>query len=119
MFKAYKYLFYRIYSWNLRIWGKSDAPEYNTIVGLTVLVLFNIICIISLLEILLKVIIFKPNEIPIIYYLLIFTIMYGINYFIFIFKKRYEKIVKEFKNEPSKKRNRNTEAGKVGLSSQK
>lgn len=41
LFRAYKYFYYRIYSWNLRTWGESDAPHFNALLGISFLIYLN------------------------------------------------------------------------------
>ena len=48
--KAHKYLYYRIYSWNLRTWSESDGPEYNALFGMSFLALLNIVSILTTIE---------------------------------------------------------------------
>lgn len=45
--KAYEYVYYRLYSWDLRIGGESWAPEWYALAQISVLIFLNVI---SLLE---------------------------------------------------------------------
>jgi hypothetical protein len=43
--RAYKYLYYRIYSWNLRKWGESDLPQFSALFFVLIFVFLNLMCI--------------------------------------------------------------------------
>lgn len=47
--RAYRYIYYRIYAWNLRTWGKQDLPQFNTCLGLAFLSLLNLLSFLLLL----------------------------------------------------------------------
>jgi hypothetical protein len=52
MLSAYKYLYYRIYAWNLRLWGESDMPHYNALFGVSFLLFLNIMSAFTLVDLL-------------------------------------------------------------------
>ena len=48
--RMYRYLFFRIYRWGLRVHGPEDVPEFNAILGLSVLALMNVLNILMAAE---------------------------------------------------------------------
>ena len=49
--RAYRYLYFRIYSWNLRVWGESDLPQLNALFGVSFLICLNVLSLITLTEV--------------------------------------------------------------------
>ena len=105
IWKAYKYFYYRIYSWNLKTWGKNDIPQLNAMLGMAFLSYMNLL----LLAIIINIIFnlnsnLFPSKTPKITIAIMMMIWIGINIFIFLYKKKYKKIAQEFKNEKHKTR---------------
>ena len=50
-YRGYKYLYYRIYAWNLRTWGESDLPQYNALFGVSFLIFLNIMSFLTAIEV--------------------------------------------------------------------
>ncbi len=48
--RMYRYLFFRIYRWGLRVHGPEDVPEFNAILGLSVLAVMNVLNILMAAE---------------------------------------------------------------------
>ena len=42
MARLYRYIYFRIFSWNLRTWGEGDLPQFNACLGLSGLTLLNL-----------------------------------------------------------------------------
>ena len=80
MLKLYKYIFYRIYSWNLKTWGKKDTPEWNAVIGVSFMMFINLFFLALLYE-------FVGNEEFIIentpkkIIILIMLVLFGLNYY--------------------------------------
>lgn len=104
--KLFKYLYYRLYSWNLKKWGVQDAPQWNALFGVSFMICLNIGIIGVILEIIGFNIFFEPT--PIIEILIVANIILGIGYFRFLFRKKYKLIEKEYKNESQEQRKRGT-----------
>ena len=51
MLEFFRYLYYRLYSWNLKKWGESDMPQYNALLGITFMMALNLLFCIYLLEV--------------------------------------------------------------------
>ena len=100
IWKAYKYLYYRIYRWNRDMWkGFSDGPEYNALLGVFILLLFNISAVISFVGSLFE---YKsvfdpgpPKSLVVVFNLISLTILY----FLFVSNSKYKQIEKEFSTE--------------------
>ncbi len=107
MMKLYRYLYYRLYSWNLKTWGEKDLPQWNALFGVSFMMFLNL----SLLGLLLQFLgvnIFLRYELPKKELIIIMLSLFVINYFLFIHKSNYRSIVKELKKEPLEKRKTNT-----------
>ena len=106
VFNAYKYLYYRIYSWNLQTWGKSDVPHFNALLGLTFLVFLNIYALLMIVELLTEYSFFNFLGFGIWNAVIIYWAAGVINYFIFLYKGKYKKIAKDFVKESNIKKNK-------------
>jgi len=88
MIKIYYTLFikfHRFYSY----FGEKDLPHFFSMAFLSLLVYFNITAILGLIEIRLYPDFQVRNSIPIL------VSVYGLNYFIFLYKKRYVSIIEK------------------------
>jgi hypothetical protein len=106
MLKLYKYLYYRLYSWNLKTWGKNDLPEWKALTGVSAMMFFNLLLIYNLLE-LFEIRLFARDKISNKITIIVLLILLGFNYFRFLYKKKYELLKKEFASENEGKRSRN------------
>lgn len=105
-YKAYKYLYYRIYAWNLRMWGESDLPKYNTLFGVSLLICFNIMTLATLVEVLVGNHLPDSNVVSI-GLLGIFIAVLLVSYYLLVHNGKYRTIVKEFNREtPVQRRKR-------------
>jgi len=101
IYKAIKYLYYRIYDWNLRAWGESDMPQYNAIIGVSFLMFLNIIGIFIAIEALTgnQYFLFLPKGE---YYAAATCLLLLLfNYFLLVRNGKYLTITEEFKKENS------------------
>jgi hypothetical protein len=106
MLKLYKYLYYRIYSWNLRTWGKNDVPEWNALFGVSFMMFLNLLTIFIILQFW-GIDIFSKYTVPTNLIVIVILMLMGINYYIFLYKKKYKLLEKKFANENTKTKNRN------------
>src|SRR6476661_2690546 len=51
MYRAFTYLYYRIYAWNVRTWGESDVPQFNALFGVSFLVFLNILSVLAAIDV--------------------------------------------------------------------
>lgn len=103
MWKNYKYVFYWLYTWQRKLWGDNDLPEYNAILGMSLSFNMIIYLIIILLELTfgIKVPINKVEKPAILFSGFIILL---IHYFLFIYKRKYVQIDKELNNENAQER---------------
>ena len=107
MIKLYRYLYYRLYTWNLKTWGENDYPHWNALFGVSFMMFLNL----SLIGLLLQffgVNIFLLNELPKREIIIIMLCLFVLNYFSFLHKAHYKTITKELKKETPEKRKTNT-----------
>ena len=107
MMKLFKYLYYRLYSRNLKKWGVNDLPQWNALFGVSFMMFLNL----GLLGLLLQFFglnIFLRNELPKKELVIIMISLFVMNYFLFIHKVNYRSITKELKKESLKQRRLNT-----------
>jgi hypothetical protein len=103
MIKLYKYLYYRLYTWNLRIWGEKDLPQWNAMFGVSFMMFMNICTIGFLLEVFGFIKIFD-RQIPKIIVIIVMLIIFIVNYFQYIHNRGYNTITAEYKNEAVKRK---------------
>jgi len=107
MIKMFRYLYYRLYSWNLKTWGENDLPQWNALFGVSFMMFLNL-GLFGLLLQLFGVNIFLRNELPKKELVIIMLGLFVLNYFLFIHKGNYRSITKELKKESPQKRRTNT-----------
>jgi hypothetical protein len=106
LFNAYKYLYYRIYSSNLRDWGEKQQPQFNAMLVVSFLIYLNIYVLLIGIEMVTGFSILEQVGFSKIEAIVGGTVIGIINYFIFLHKDKYKQIAKLFKKE--------TEAEKKG-----
>jgi hypothetical protein len=106
MLKAYQYIYYRLYTWNRKLWGDSDAPEYNAAIGMSIMLFCNFMSLNIVFNLLTDKFIAPPG-LPKIYAILGGLILYVLHYITFLYNKKYLGIVRNFQSEDEKKRKRN------------
>jgi len=103
----FKYLYYRIYSWNHKKWGENDLPQWNALFGVSFMMFLNICFLCEILQFS-GIIIFLQNETPKKEIAFIMLGLFVVNYFLFIHKNKYISITKNFMKESPEKRKSNT-----------
>ena len=104
MLKLYKYLYYRLYAWNLRTWGESDMPQFNAMLGVSFMMGLNFSVVLGIFDIMGFKTLAGDN--PKMGLVLMVTLIV-VNYFWLVSRGRYLQIAKEYKAEPKKKRTKN------------
>src|SRR5712692_10392651 len=101
-YTAYKYLYYRIYAWNLRMWGESDLPQFNALFGVSALILMNIITLVTAFEV------FTGQRLSLSRAGVIGggLALIAIGYFLLVHGGKYRKIAKEFDKETQSQRSK-------------
>ena len=106
MIKLYEYLYYRLYQWQLKLYGKEDVPEYTALLGVALIMGLHSFTLYAYMVNSLIHLDYLDSfiTIPTIFIIGIFFIFIAINYPWFIYKNRYLKIVKKYENENKRKR---------------
>lgn len=106
LFKAYKYLYYKLYHWNLSMHGKSDIPEFNAMLITGLLVFMNVFSIPAFIEALTGYHVLSYFDLPEVLLWVIVIGYMGVNYFTLYSHERYKKIIKEFEAEGAEQKRR-------------
>ena len=103
LLRAYKYLYYRIYAWNLRTWGESDMPQFNALFAVSFLIFMNLISCLVAIEVCSGRHVTLSGLATIATGLTIITI----GYCLVVHNRKYQKMAKEFSSEtPAQRRRR-------------
>ena len=105
--KLYRYLYYRLYTWNLKTWGEKDLPQWNALFGVSFMMGLNLGTIAGIIDMIGVVNIFvenpPKNEIILFAFVILFT-----NYFWLLHNGKYKQIAKDYRNETKNKKLLNT-----------
>jgi hypothetical protein len=104
MMNFYKYLYYRLYSWNLKTWGESDFPQGNAHLGVSFMMGLNLWIIPWILDLVGFIDVDKISNKEAV---ALFLTLLFINYFWSLHKRKYKKIAAKYRHEPKGKRRRN------------
>lgn len=102
--KPLEYLYYRIYDWNRKTWGAIDGPQFNALVGVSFLLFLNLYSIVELIGVFLGIELPAVIMSSVTFSVVSFVVIAGINYFVFIYGDRYERIAQKFSGESHEKR---------------
>jgi len=108
IYKGLKYIFYRIYKWQLIWFGKTSVPQESANFGISSLIYINILTVIITLEVILNLQMIDSLEYPKLSVAMFILVLASINSTIFIRKGKYLKIAEEFKNESNELRKKRT-----------
>ena len=109
MFKAYQYVFYRIYIWNRNAWGEQDWPHFNAVWAMAALTLLNIFTLLAALQTItgIKFVtamkVFSPIELS-----LMALCYLTIHCYVLLGKKRYKKIIAKYNQKGKEVHKKNT-----------
>ncbi len=104
MLKQYKYLYYRIYSWNVKKGEESGLSEWKAVIIVSFMMALNLFCLGLLFELLgiLEEPFPKKFSTP------LMLVLIGLNYFLFMHSGKYKLITSECEKESTKKRKKNS-----------
>lgn len=105
IWQKYKYIYYWLYTWQRKLWGDSDAPEYNASIGMSM----SLGCLLASIAVIFELITnirLIPSNLPKGEVVIVAVIFLLIHYFAFVYKGKYKVIEKEFKNESKNDRKR-------------
>ena len=101
-----RYLYYRIYAWNLHRQGEGDLPQFNALLGTSFLMLMNLLSIPFILDFLkiatMSSVAFRSLVIA------LMPVTFLAHYLLLFRRGRYRRIFKEFANEAEDSRRRGT-----------
>lgn len=100
-----RYFFYRVYSWQLKLWGESNSPQTVGNITITFMIFLNLMTIAIILQKLDIVLLFGKNRVSNFYILIVGTILYSSVSFWINRNGGYTKIAKLYKDESRKIRN--------------
>lgn len=103
-----RYLYYRIYSWNLSKHGEGDFPQHNALLGTSFLMLLNVLSIPITLDYL-EIATIAAATFRNLVIALMPTVL-GIHYLLLFRRQRYLSICTEFAGESEESRRRGTVA---------
>src|SRR5947209_7410118 len=98
--KAYKYFYFRLYTWNLNAFGEDDFPELNGLLILSFLNILNLTEIMLVFDEFLGVPVFSLLARKTGYFLAFSFGILVFNYFALSFKGEYKAIVCEYEHQP-------------------
>ena len=108
IFKPFRYLFYRIYSWNLEKWGRVSAPDVAAVGAIAVLFFVNLLTIITIVAIFTGFNLFDELKFSKIQLIISLIILYGI-FDIYLYRGcKCADIIKQFKKEDKAFRRKGT-----------
>ena len=99
LFNGYKYLYYRIYSSNLRDWGENDIPQFNALLGVSFLIYLNTFTLFIGVKLITEFRILEQIKFSKTQAVIGFMVIGLINYYIFIHASKYKLIAKQFNKE--------------------
>lgn len=105
MWKVYKYIYYWLYTWQKKLWGEDDIPEFNAVVGMSLSSAAILASIAVIIEMILNVHVI-PSDLQKGKVALVGVFFLVIHYFAFMHKGKYKEIEKEFKQESKGERKR-------------
>lgn len=104
VFNAYQYLFYRIYVWQLGMFGEENNPKFTALVGSSIFVAFNLLSILTLIQAASG----YSFRIEKVYAIAGTIVLYIINYFLLLYGKKSQQIIAKFSNESETERKTRT-----------
>jgi len=104
---AYKYLYYRIYSWNKRNWGEGDLPQFNALLGTAFLVSLNLYSFLIALNLISGLSVIELLGIDTFKLVIGMSAIAFVNYLLFLRKNEFRRIEERFRNESDTSRRTN------------
>lgn len=95
---AYRYVFFRIYRWQLKQFGPVNAPEMVGVAGVGWLIWSNILSFFILLKFITGIELLAPQHAV---WIVggVLALVFGASVYFFVFGRKYYLIAKEFKDE--------------------
>lgn len=95
----FRYLFYRIYTWNLKKWGERDFPQLNALFGVSFLMFSNLLAIYQLILLMFAKTIPIINDSIKIVVAFCGVVILLLNYFTIVRNSKYHDVIEQFQDE--------------------
>ena len=105
--KLFKYLYYRIYEWDLNTWGAGHRPQLRALFGVFSVMWLNILTILMILDAF-RITNFFNGKNGLIEIILLGLVLWGLTSSWLVNNGKYKRVAEAYKNEPESKRHRNT-----------
>lgn len=104
MLVFYKFIFYKLYKWNDKLFGKADLPHWNGFLLASMMLLFNIFTALWSIDLFFDTeVADRLNAVRSIFILILLVYLFG-NYLFFLRNDQYLKILERFDNMDRKKK---------------
>ncbi|WP_025004488.1 hypothetical protein [Porphyromonas macacae] len=107
MINIFKYMYYRLFIWNLKKWGRYDCPQGNALIGVSFMMFVHLNTLGVLLDYLGCIDYFEAKNSRLTMSIVSLTIM-TINYFWLMHKGKFLQLVKHYKKESKAERRKNS-----------
>ena len=101
---AYRYLFYRIYLWQLNMFGEQEGPRFTALIGNSIFIGINLITLAVLFQIITR----YTFRIESVYVIIGMLMIYSINYFLLLYRNKSRALIEKFSAESEIQRKRRT-----------
>src|SRR6185295_3493436 len=95
----YKYLFYRLYVWNVSAFGKNDLPVLNALLEISLIVYVNLISVDLVVEALTGFAAINFMNVSKLLIVLIGLIILVVNYFVLAYNGKLNRLMEKYGNE--------------------
>ena len=96
MDRAYRYIYYRIYAWQLETWGEKEKPHDKGVLGIALLTFFNVLTLLAVLQCITGIEFTEIGAWPVEYLVVLILCHTAVHYYILFSKKRYKHIIAEY-----------------------
>jgi len=105
MKEFFKYFYFRVYTWQLKLWGESNSPQTAATGAIAIMLFVNILTPVLILDELKVINLFKENSIEPYYLIGIGIAIYTVIFYWLERNGKYKQIAKIYKDESRKTRN--------------
>jgi len=106
MREFFQYFYYRVYTWQLNLWGESRSPQTAAVYAVSTLMYFNLLTFGILLDGMKIVNLFEEGPTPVLTIIILSILLYNVNSSWLKRNGRYKQIAKIYKNESKSVRNK-------------
>jgi|SRR5688572_9034540 len=102
--ELYKYLFFKLYSWNIEAFGKRELPTLNALLHLSLLMYINLMTTLLVVEMLVGITLINFEEVSVTVLVILSLSVLAINYFGLVYNSRLQGIIDLYANESDEKK---------------